>query len=1621
MPFDINSAMPVKENESGIEELTFGFDLSSAQPVSIPEEITFKALDSSNIFIQTAKDLFAGIETIPAIPGYAMEFLGRDIIAETKAPTIPIVPFPGIKSIPWLRRPKPKPNKIDTAIDNFFIKFGNTLAEIGKVSKDFYKNAADKGIESPNPAIMFGWNHPFKKTISLAARNFPMLGLAAGVTAVTKEPTIGAAIFFPQIAGDMYEDSIKNGVDPLRATDLAVIDGAVQTALETIVLGNWMKGGHILKRVFRTALQEGLIEEGTQQVFENSLKVLNWKDGRPVVDRLLDGMAESILAGAVSGGALGVFQAPGIDDIRYDLHNEVTQEGLKQGLTEDEISQTIDKVDEVIDKTIGIEPVTPPVEEVTPTGEGEVVLNLVRNPEKSPYLGERFGQDVEPTGFYAIEKPSVGTPEGWIEKQVTFNKPLYIDINKPEDVIGWKRDLSKKYGGLKGKKLTEALLKDGYDGIITVRKEAKDYYGSFGEIIALKEPPVKLPTPTGQKPKVKTRQPKTLIGWVIKRGGLDPQKLAKDYNIQEWKEEGLLSTLRKGGTSIDDLAQTAISEGIIPPPPETTTPGNWLKTKLIENKGELLDKIQAEYGIIEKEIKAQITKELENEEPLTPDEIRELERDAEKEIQDEEDSESFEEISKFFEEKVIPPETPPTAAYAIAPGEESPTERVARGRGQPKYIPPITAIGQMEWEKTEAWKVNLGRDIAGVFEREIGPQLQVSKRLKRFLGVYYPTLGPSGLIRVKTLADEMTLFHEAGHFLDDSLSGMTGWNVGQRGIAREELLKVTHYVTPFEEKRVPIIDSETGLPKRSKKTGEILTKFDTYTNYRRESKELFAQYLALYVNDPAKAKELAPTFTLIVEQEITKDKEFAYIVTKLREFEAQMKPIKDYVNALRKIPEFDKDIKDWVEKGNILQQLWRNKVGDKVWDIYSKAIENLGKKLHATAFFEKGGLNDAVFEVLRQRRKLIQGQQQRLKEELIEPISELGKEDQQFIAESLQRFELLEPDNPINKLTEEARRELSLWGNEARKLGLLNDEIFWNNIGQYFPFFYETKEFEKNKRNFGYFPSKAIRANFAALKHKLTDEEFGRRVLEAQLGTWPSSKEKIAKYSKEELESIGQNAREELGLMKTAAYPLQRRLFGMIEMIYTVKAFNTIGTLPGITGMRGMEGYDKMPESKKYGVLSGQYVSTDLVKEVSKWNAMQSEFGKFWRDANSVWKMFKVPYNPAAVSRNIITNAIMAYFGDVPVYNPVVAVKGIKSFIARDDAYKILRDRGLYHNTYSEQELKALAFQVDEDPDNPYKQLQIWANNLAQAIHSPAYLYGAIEDASKTVIARYVLDKGGTPEQAVKFADKLLFDYSQVSEVVGYARQTFLPFVTWSAKILPRMVEFAIRKPEKFALVIVSTMILNAISRSMLGIDKDDEERLKPDYIRGKTVLLLPERDINGDLNWVDLTYFLPWGNWIPIDRGKLAVPSTLTMSGVLPILYNAFVLNYDPFTDRKIAEDYLSEDEKIIEQGKYILKNLSPQILTTMLSGKLITAKPDKYGREKELSKILAGELLGVRFTADISAYRQKVRGGLKRDFYEGRTDIRKKLKRGELTEEQAREKIEKLKKRFKIEKERH
>lgn len=123
----------------------------------------------------------------------------------------------------------------------------------------------------------------------------------------------------------------------------------------------------------------------------------------------------------------------------------------------------------------------------------EADIPYIHNVEKNPYKkssGE-FAMDVEPSGQYFTPMdslPDYDLGESYIKGTKQFKKPLVVDFGGSySDASNWKRKLSEQYGGKKGKALTNAIRKDGYDAVLTVDEagglsEAVDLYKGKGGV-----------------------------------------------------------------------------------------------------------------------------------------------------------------------------------------------------------------------------------------------------------------------------------------------------------------------------------------------------------------------------------------------------------------------------------------------------------------------------------------------------------------------------------------------------------------------------------------------------------------------------------------------------------------------------------------------------------------------------------------------------------------------------------------------------------------------------------------------------------------------------------------------------------------------------------------------------------------------------------------------------------------------------------------------------------------------------------------------------------------------------------------------------------------------------------
>lgn len=109
-----------------------------------------------------------------------------------------------------------------------------------------------------------------------------------------------------------------------------------------------------------------------------------------------------------------------------------------------------------------------------------------KNKQKTPFYGAKFGQNIEPHGKYIVSIPESthkledDDRSAYEYGIISFENPIVLE-HKSTDDKGWKKDISDMFGGKKGKKLSEEIIKKGYDGIITTDGEWTS------EIVSLKD------------------------------------------------------------------------------------------------------------------------------------------------------------------------------------------------------------------------------------------------------------------------------------------------------------------------------------------------------------------------------------------------------------------------------------------------------------------------------------------------------------------------------------------------------------------------------------------------------------------------------------------------------------------------------------------------------------------------------------------------------------------------------------------------------------------------------------------------------------------------------------------------------------------------------------------------------------------------------------------------------------------------------------------------------------------------------------------------------------------------------------------------------------------------------
>ena len=417
--------------------------------------------------------------------------------------------------------------------------------------------------------------------------------------------------------------------------------------------------------------------------------------------------------------------------------------------------------------------------------------------------------------------------------------------------------------------------------------------------------------------------------------------------------------------------------------------------------------------------------------------------------------------------------------------------------------------------------------------------------------------------------------------------------------------------------------------------------------------------------------------------------------------------------------------------------------------------------------------------------------------------------------------------------------------------------------------------------------------------------------------------------------------------------------------------------------------YKKLPESKHYGTLRGSYVRKEIVDDIANAGEFVSKDSNWAKsilgDAGLVtkgtklWKMSKVALNPPTQMRNAISNMILLNLSGVRWRDLPKRLFQAWDDLRKDGVYtQIAKKYGVVNSTFTKQEMieinKSYLKAKAKSTGNVIDQLKYIAGSIGDFA---SRAYQGMEILGKTAKIIDEMSKGVDEGTAALTAQKTLFDYSLVPPSVRYLRNApvGMPFVTYYYKVLPNLLETAIRHPERYAPYVALPLAYHAILAKYNGVTNEDFEKLKntlPEFLKDRgNALAMPVKDNQGRWQFLDFSYFLPYAMFVGTikDAADLKVQKFLSSTGIfgapLPQLVAAVSTNIDPFTQREIVNEFDPPAKKVADSMAYLWRMTMPTWLTDIgFAGKLkevLDKDVNRYGDPKITMTQALTRLVGV------------------------------------------------------------
>ncbi len=255
-----------------------------------------------------------------------------------------------------------------------------------------------------------------------------------------------------------------------------------------------------------------------------------------------------------------------------------------------------------------------------------------------------------------------------------------------------------------------------------------------------------------------------------------------------------------------------------------------------------------------------------------------------------------------------------------------------------------------------------------------------------------------------------------------------------------------------------------------------------------------------------------------------------------------------------------------------------------------------------------------------------------------------------------------------------------------------------------------------------------------------------------------------------------------------------------------------------------------------------------------------------------LWKRWHTVWNPATQARNIMWNGMAIWANDVHLFDPRLNYKVGKGLLTKDsEIRKIVEDYGILDSTFTK-DMEGYGKSVVEqfthgrksDSFDLFSTMAGAYKGVGKLPIHPAKIYQGNEVYFKALTIQDRLDKGWSIVDAVKDANRILYDYGDVSHALRMTKALPVagsPFPTFWSKSPEMAVRTAITHPVRMSMLLGLPAALEYAAGKRYGPKPVKEARkAQADWVRSKSTALPfgGEAGVPRSIPFMDLTTLIP-------------------------------------------------------------------------------------------------------------------------------------------------------------------